>query len=422
MRPLALLGSVLACALTPAAHAAPQVPPPPAGTYTCLMRATAYDAYAGMHVQILPSVLGRVVLDGKGGYRLDNKNGGPGKYTANAGAGKFTFTTGKMSVFGARYEYTDDGFKEQTFRLELLDKKTGQDTRTSCTLSAKTRGQPLTNVPRAAGSAAASPAQQGRAGNPNPGLKGTLVLYEVGNVSAIQSLDLGTGRKQTRLSGSEPSLGRGGELVYVNRQNELVVADGAYQRRLTVPRGQEFGDLAAPALSPDGQRVAYGLNAYPSFVGVVVRTRQGQELARLPFKKSPGWLPDGRLLLAEDTGYEGHAPALYVMGKDLKAPQKLPLNMDDVSEPAVSADGKKVAFISNGDLWVANMDGSGLRQRTSTDAREASPTWSPDGLFLAFVVDSSVVLHVLGPQDREARRVLDEKGEPIQARGRMVWR
>lgn len=416
---LAVLGSVL----FPNAQAAPQVPVPPAGTYVCQLWSMAYDAYAGMHIEITTSVLRRVVLDAKGNYRLDNVNGGPGKYTYEAAKGKFTFTTGKMAAFGVKYEYTDDGFKEQTFRLQLFDKGSGEESRTSCALSSKSRGQPLTNVPQGAGVATGAQTPQGRVGNPNPGLKGTLVFFETYNVSAIQSLDLATGKKQTRLSGTDPWLARNGELVYVNRQNEIVIADKNYQRQLTVPRpGGESGEVSAPALSPDGGRVAYYLHAYPNFVGVVVRSRQGQELARYDFKKSPVWLPDGQLLLAENAGYEGHAPALYLIGQDLKALRKLPVNIDDLSEPALSPDGGKIAFISNGDVWVVKIDGSGLKQRTSTDEGESAPVWSPDGLSLAFTVDQAGVLRVLGPQDRQSRPVLDEQGSPVQAGGRMFWR
>ena len=36
------------------------------------------------------------------------------------------------------------------------------------------------------------------------------------------------------------------------------------------------------------------------------------------------------------------------------------------------------------DLWVANIDGSGLRQLTTTHEPESSPCWSPDGRTLCF--------------------------------------
>lgn len=57
--------------------------------------------------------------------------------------------------------------------------------------------------------------------------------------------------------------------------------------------------------------------------------------------------------------------------------------------PAVSPDGRRVAMIlSKGgspDVYVANRDGSNLRQLTKTREAESSPCWSPDGQTICFV-------------------------------------
>ncbi len=55
---------------------------------------------------------------------------------------------------------------------------------------------------------------------------------------------------------------------------------------------------------------------------------------------------------------------------------------------AVSPDGSRVAMIlSKGgspDLYVANIDGSGLKQLTKTRESESSPCWSPDGTMICY--------------------------------------
>ena len=53
-----------------------------------------------------------------------------------------------------------------------------------------------------------------------------------------------------------------------------------------------------------------------------------------------------------------------------------------LSDPAVSGD--RIAFGYANDLWVANLDGSGVRRLTSHPGIESGPRFSPDGKWIAF--------------------------------------
>jgi TolB protein len=44
----------------------------------------------------------------------------------------------------------------------------------------------------------------------------------------------------------------------------------------------------------------------------------------------------------------------------------------------------KIAFVSSGDIWVVNVDGSGLVNLTHSLARDSYPTWSPEGTRIVF--------------------------------------
>lgn len=57
------------------------------------------------------------------------------------------------------------------------------------------------------------------------------------------------------------------------------------------------------------------------------------------------------------------------------------------STPALSPDGKRLAFSWAGDVWDVNSSGGTVRQLTSGSSTESSPIYSPDGKQLAFVSD-----------------------------------
>jgi len=76
-------------------------------------------------------------------------------------------------------------------------------------------------------------------------------------------------------------------------------------------------------------------------------------------------------------------------------PEKMPLTRitsggwDDIT-PSPSPDGKAIAFASNRggswDLYLLNLESGDITQLTNTPEYEGAPTWSPDGLFMAFEV------------------------------------
>src|SRR6266550_4481486 len=53
-----------------------------------------------------------------------------------------------------------------------------------------------------------------------------------------------------------------------------------------------------------------------------------------------------------------------------------------LTQPAISGD--RIAFSYANDLWVANLDGTGVRRLTSHPGIEGNPRFSPDGKWIAF--------------------------------------
>src|SRR5580700_3682044 len=68
-------------------------------------------------------------------------------------------------------------------------------------------------------------------------------------------------------------------------------------------------------------------------------------------------------------------------GKEAMAQTQLP----SMSDPAISPDGKEIAFASGGDIWTVAASGGEAHLLVTHPATESRPLYSPDGTRLAFV-------------------------------------
>jgi TolB protein len=101
---------------------------------------------------------------------------------------------------------------------------------------------------------------------------------------------------------------------------------------------------------------------------------------------APSWV-SGRLALCYNSYSYHDDPDIFY--QDLTTGQRKLIARYGGSNisPSVSPDGTKFAFISSKggspNIYVANIDGTGLRQLT-TGVEDSSPCWSPDGKWICF--------------------------------------
>ncbi len=117
-----------------------------------------------------------------------------------------------------------------------------------------------------------------------------------------------------------------------------------------------------------------------------------------PDQNEPGSPPAGQEVLAFYSNRDGN-PEIYVINVDGSGLRRLTDDPAFDDSPALSPDGTQVAFLTarhdpnprfpnlKYELYVTAVDGSRLRRLTSTEAAEDHPAWSPDGRQLLFDAD-----------------------------------
>jgi dipeptidyl aminopeptidase/acylaminoacyl peptidase len=113
-----------------------------------------------------------------------------------------------------------------------------------------------------------------------------------------------------------------------------------------------------------------------------------EDFATMPGVSDPQLSPDGaRLLYAvrtTDIAANKRTTRVFVMPVAGGTPMRFPDANTNATEARWSPDGKFVAFVSGGQLWVAASDGSGKRQLTTINGGASGPVWSPSGDRIAF--------------------------------------
>lgn len=149
----------------------------------------------------------------------------------------------------------------------------------------------------------------------------------------------------------------------------------------------------APALSPDGRRVAFSSNRNGFWDLYVIDLISGDTLQLTDtsdYEFGPTWSPDGRFL-AYEANSQGNLDIYLLALDDSNAPIQVTDHSAADHSPSWSPQGREIAFVSTrsgeDEIWIVDLQGTENRLRNasqSKDSREAYPTWSPDGSQLAW--------------------------------------
>lgn len=226
--------------------------------------------------------------------------------------------------------------------------------------------------------------------------------------SALWTLDVGEERTRRLTKGTErlgmPSWSPDGKRIVFTvgetAVDVLTLADGSRKRVATAPSGS---NVYGPAFALDGTHVVYTLFTGPAshLMLDAEQLTSGEDV----FGFAPTWLPTGEMLYTADGRIRRRRPVAGARPTDI--PFTAAVRLSSVSyqrrrpdlsstrerhalgivSPALSPDGRSVAFRALGALWIA--DGkTGAPHRITTDGYyHTDPDWSPDGRSIVYSSD-----------------------------------
>ncbi len=205
------------------------------------------------------------------------------------------------------------------------------------------------------------------------------------------------------------------------------------------------GSAMRPVLSPDGKHLVYATRFEPKtalrvrdletnqerwLINNVTRDDQESRATRDTF---PGYafMPDGKSLIAPIDGKikrvdfaTGQATVIPFSAKvemDIAARLRFDYKVDDgpsvkarlIRYPAMSPDGRRVAFSAFNKIYVMDLPSGTPKRLTNLTVGEFMPAWSPDGRYVAFVTWSRDGGHIY--------RIAVGEGQPEQLTRRAAF-
>jgi Tol biopolymer transport system component len=192
-----------------------------------------------------------------------------------------------------------------------------------------------------------------------------------------------------------------------NPELHLISIDGGDATQLTALGASE---LEAPSWSPDGGKIVFSANADGDHEIYIVRLDAPLEPLQLTDNQAtdrePAWSPDGETIaFASDRIGRGYLQVFTVaadcnerFGGCEGHVYQLTRSQNSSMSPAWSPDGQYIVFVSNRvstddeDIYIMRADGTDARLLTldqygDNGASDMNPSWSRDGLWIAFSSD-----------------------------------
>lgn len=257
---------------------------------------------------------------------------------------------------------------------------------------------------------------------PAASLRGTIAFASFnGTTYDLYFGDVASGEiRLHRNEASQPAFSADGSRIafhsWAGTSRGLVTASSAGGEEFLITN---FLEDQLPTWSPDGSTILFLTRRSGGRQSELFRTQADVEFLNSEDQfvsegEYPTWGANGQVVFK---GWGNTAFGLRLAPPDFSALTNVTL-VDGDTAPALSPDGKQVAFMSrredNWDIYVVNVDGSGLTRLTSDPAMDGLPTWSPDGRAIAFVSNRGGpwAIWAVTPTGTGTRQLLTMPGSP----------
>jgi hypothetical protein len=239
-------------------------------------------------------------------------------------------------------------------------------------------------------------------GKINKPLPGKIIYRDWYRTKLVMRVDVTSGKEEALVDGILPSIGGDGLLGYGDSSSAYVVRDASGKTLHTIRFNEQ---VMGPLLSPDGKRLLATVYrpGPPSNVGgttfpgtptlsVAVFDLAGREITSIVGYDDATWTPDGKLI-ATGPLYD---PGLFEVDPATKKVRAIDAKIACPLQPAVSQDGKTIAFVTNNKVWLIDRAGKNLRQLFPDGYNQLRPSFSPDGTKVAFIVCNQLAIDASG--------------------------
>ncbi len=128
--------------------------------------------------------------------------------------------------------------------------------------------------------------------------------------------------------------------------------------------------------------------ALPALAGAQSRAMTFDDFAAMRAVSDPHVSPDGRLIVytvrTTNVAANRSTARTYLMRSDGGGARAFPDDTTPAAEARFSPDGRRIAYVHQGQLWVAALDGSARRALTRLWGGATGPRWAPGGDRIAF--------------------------------------